>query len=54
LPEGLNFELMGRYAGLRGMGEPEDLVELLLFLASPRAKAVHGTCFVADRGVSTG
>ena len=51
---GVDFDLVARYAGLRGMGEPEDVTEMILLLASPRGKAFHGTCVVADRGISAG
>lgn len=54
MPEGVDRDLMSRYAGLRPPNEPEELVELILFLASPRATAVHGTCFNADRGITAG
>ena len=53
-PEGVNFDLVARFSSVRGLSEPEDLTERLLFLASPRAKAVHGACFAADRGVTAG
>ena len=51
---GVDFDLVVRYAGLRGMGEPEDVTEMILLLASPRGKAFHGTCVVADRGITAG
>lgn len=54
LPEGIDVSLMARYSGLRPPSEPEELVELILFLASPRAKAVHGACFTADGGITAG
>ncbi len=54
MPEGLDFSLVARYAGLRGLSQPEDLTDLLLFLASSRNKAVHGACFIADQGTTAG
>lgn len=54
MPEGLDFKLIARYAGLRGMSQPEDFADLILFLASPRGKIAHGACFVADKGITAG
>ena len=54
LPEGVDRSLMARYAGFRPPNEPEEMVELILFLASARATAVHGACFNADRGITAG
>lgn len=54
MPEGVDRDLVGRYAGLRPPNEPDDLIDLILFLASPRATAVHGACFTADRGITAG
>lgn len=54
MPEGVDRGLVSRYTGLRPPNEPEELVELVLFLASPRATAVHGACFAADRGITAG
>lgn len=54
MPDGVDRSLMGRYAGLRPPNEPEDLTDLILFLASKRATAVHGACFAADRGITAG
>jgi meso-butanediol dehydrogenase / (S,S)-butanediol dehydrogenase / diacetyl reductase len=54
LPADADFSLIARFSGLRGVSEPEDLTELLLYLASPRSKAVHGACFVADMGITAG
>jgi meso-butanediol dehydrogenase/(S,S)-butanediol dehydrogenase/diacetyl reductase len=51
---GIDFELIARFSGLRGMGQPEDVTETILLLASPRGKAFHGTCVVADRGITAG
>lgn len=54
LPEGIDRSLMARYSGLRPPNEPEEMVDLILFLASPRASAVHGACFTADGGITAG
>ncbi len=53
-PENIDFALIARYSGLRGLSQPEEFTELILFLASPRGKIAHGTCFVADKGITAG
>lgn len=58
--EGLEFpaeadqSLIARYIGLRTPSQPEDIVEPLLFLASDRARSVHGACYNADSGITAG
>lgn len=54
LPDGVDFQLIGRYSPLRGSSEPEDLTDLILMLAGPRGKAIHGACLNADRGITAG
>lgn len=54
MPDGLEMELVGRYMGIRPPSEIDEIVEPLMFLASDRAKAVHGTCFTADNGITSG
>jgi NAD(P)-dependent dehydrogenase (short-subunit alcohol dehydrogenase family) len=36
------------------VGEPEDIAELALFLASPKAKEITGGVFVVDGGITAG
>ncbi len=54
LPDGLDFSLVARYAPLRGSSEPEDLTDMILMLAGPRGKSIHGACLSADRGITAG
>jgi len=54
IPEGIDFQLLGRYVPLRGSSEPEDLTDLILLLAGPRGMAFHGACINADRGITAG
>jgi meso-butanediol dehydrogenase / (S,S)-butanediol dehydrogenase / diacetyl reductase len=54
IPEGIDFNLVGRYSPLRGSSEPEDLTDLILMLAGPRGKSIHGACLNADRGITAG
>ena len=40
--------------GLRRLGQPEDLAELALFLADPRARHIQGTAVAVDGGGTPG
>jgi meso-butanediol dehydrogenase / (S,S)-butanediol dehydrogenase / diacetyl reductase len=53
-PEGADTDMILRYCGFRPPNTPEDIVEPLLFLASERARAVHGACYTADNGITAG
>jgi NAD(P)-dependent dehydrogenase (short-subunit alcohol dehydrogenase family) len=53
-PEGVDFELMGRYTGYRGMNEPEEVAALFAFIASGEAPGIHGAILSTDRGVTAG
>ncbi len=54
IPDGIDFQLIGRYTPMRGSSEPEDLTDLVMLLAGPRGKAFHGACLNADRGITAG
>jgi meso-butanediol dehydrogenase/(S,S)-butanediol dehydrogenase/diacetyl reductase len=53
-PDGLDFSLIARYSPLRGSSDPEDLTDLILMLAGPRGRSIHGACLNADRGITAG
>ena len=53
-PGELDDHLMNRYRGFRPMSDPEDIVNVIAFLASDEAKAVHGAVWEADQGVTAG
>ena len=40
--------------GLRRLGQPEDVAELVVFLCSPAARHIHGTGIAVDGGGSKG
>jgi len=40
--------------GIRRIGQPEDIAELALFLASPRARHIQGTAISVDGGQTPG
>ena len=45
---------MGAHHPIGDMAEPEDLGELILWLASDRSRFVTGAEFVADGGLTSG
>lgn len=49
-PEGADFDLIMRTASPRGMSEPADVAQVIAFLASDDAKAIHGAVYEADNG----
>jgi meso-butanediol dehydrogenase / (S,S)-butanediol dehydrogenase / diacetyl reductase len=53
-PEGADTDMIMRYCGFRPPSTPEDIVEPLIFLASDRARSVHGACYTADNGITAG
>lgn len=53
-PEDADQSLISRYIGIRPPSQPEDIVEPLMFLASDRARSVHGACYSADNGITAG
>lgn len=53
-PDFADPKLLARYTGMRPPCPPEDVVEPLLFLASDRARRVHGACWAVDGGIMAG
>lgn len=53
-PDNMDGALMKRYQGFRPMSTAEDIVNVMAFLASDEAVAVHGAVWAADQAVSTG
>jgi NAD(P)-dependent dehydrogenase (short-subunit alcohol dehydrogenase family) len=52
-PEQIREESVGK-AGLRRIGQPEDVAELAVFLASAKARHIQGTAIAVDGGSTTG
>jgi len=52
-PEEVRKESLQK-SGTRRIGMPEDVAELALFLASPRARHIQGTAISIDGGATTG
>jgi len=54
LPEGADVNLIMRVASPRGMSAPSDVAEVIAFLASDTATAVHGAVYMTDNGKTAG
>jgi NAD(P)-dependent dehydrogenase (short-subunit alcohol dehydrogenase family) len=54
MPEGVDYSLIKRYSGLRGLVEVDDVADMVAFLASDAARAYHGACVSIDKGISAG
>ncbi|MEH6606259.1 MAG: SDR family oxidoreductase [Pseudomonadales bacterium] len=54
LPEDIDFELLMRSAALRGMMNPTEVAEVIAFLASDKAAAIHGAVYTVDQGKTVG
>lgn len=54
MPEGVSIELIRRYVGLRGVSSPEDVAQLILYVASDQGKSIHGACLAIDGGITAG
>jgi NAD(P)-dependent dehydrogenase (short-subunit alcohol dehydrogenase family) len=54
MPEGVDYELIKRFSGLRGLVEVDDVAEMVAFLASPAASGYHGACITIDKGITAG
>jgi NAD(P)-dependent dehydrogenase (short-subunit alcohol dehydrogenase family) len=53
-PDAIDTELTQRYSGIRPASEAEDVADVILFVASDMARAIHGACVNADQGVTAG
>jgi len=54
LPEGADVNLIMRVASPRGLSSPADVAEVIAFLASNAATAVHGAVYMTDNGKTAG
>lgn len=53
-PEGADPNLIMRVASPRGMSAPGDVAQVIAFLASDAAAAVHGAVYLTDNGKTAG
>ncbi len=54
MPADVDYSLMKRYTGLRGMVEVDDVADMIAFLASDAANGYHGAIISLDRGITAG
>ena len=54
IPDGLDFELMGRYTGFRKMGSADDIAAMFALVASDEGRSIHGAILSVDRGITAG
>ena len=54
MPSDVDFDLVMRYTGARGMASPDDIANLFAFLASDEARNIHGTVVSSDGGMTAG
>ena len=54
MPEDVDYSLIRRFTGLRGMVEVDDVADMIAFLASDAGRSYHGACISIDRGITAG
>jgi NAD(P)-dependent dehydrogenase (short-subunit alcohol dehydrogenase family) len=54
MPEGVEYDLIQRFSGLRGLVEVDDVADLVTMLASPAGRSYHGACVSIDAGITAG
>ncbi len=54
MPEGVEYDLIQRFSGLRGVVEVEDVADAILLLASDAGRGYHGACITIDAGITAG
>jgi NAD(P)-dependent dehydrogenase (short-subunit alcohol dehydrogenase family) len=54
MPEGVEYDLVQRFSGLRGTVEVDDVANLFAMLASPAGRSYHGACISIDAGITAG
>jgi NAD(P)-dependent dehydrogenase (short-subunit alcohol dehydrogenase family) len=51
-PPEMDWKLVQRYMGWRGMSEPQEIAAAIAWLASPEARLVHGAVLSIDGGIA--
>lgn len=54
MPEGVDYELIKRFSGMRGLVEVDDVAGMIAILASDAGRGFHGNCVTMDRGITAG
>ena len=54
MPDGVDYELIKRFSGMRGLVEVDDVAGMIAYLASDAGRGFHGACVTMDRGITAG
>ncbi|TGD73493.1 SDR family oxidoreductase [Mangrovimicrobium sediminis] len=54
MPEGVDYDLVKRYTGMRGLVEVSEVAEMVAMLASDAGRGFHGACINIDKGITAG
>ncbi len=54
MPEGVDYELIKRFSGMRGQVEVDDVAGIVAMLASDAGRGFHGACITIDKGITAG
>jgi NAD(P)-dependent dehydrogenase (short-subunit alcohol dehydrogenase family) len=54
IPDGVDVDLMQPYMGFRPMSHAEEVADLFTYVASDRARSIHGAVLSIDNGLTTG
>ena len=54
MPPDVDWDLVMRYTGARGLAKPDDIASLFAFLAGDEARNIHGTVVSSDGGMTAG
>jgi NAD(P)-dependent dehydrogenase (short-subunit alcohol dehydrogenase family) len=54
MPENLEYDLIQRFSGLRGLVEVNDVADMIALLASPAGRSYHGAVISIDAGITAG
>ena len=53
-PKDIDWSLVQRYSGRRGLAQPEEIADAIAYIASPEASVLHGAIISLDQGMSAG
>ena len=53
-PKDLDWELVKRYSGRRGMASAEEIADAIVYLAAPNSRVMHGVILPLDQGMTAG
>lgn len=54
MPQDVDYALVKRYSGLRGLVEVDDVADVIAYLASDASRGCHGSIISIDRGITAG